>query len=125
MTRIRRLKNGDIPEESIHLSLMQWIAINPATKPYKDLFLHYPAEGKRSPRYGKLMKDLGMRKGVSDIFIAVPRHGYGGAWIELKSTLGKLKPEQDKFLKDMAEQNFYTAVCWSIEEAISVISWYF
>lgn len=125
MTRIRRLKNGDISEESIHLSLMEWIAINPLTKPYKDFFLHYPSEGKRSPRYGKLMKDLGMRKGVSDLFIAIPRHGYGGAWIELKSACGNLKKEQKQFLEDMHQQNFFASACWSFDDAVKVIAWYF
>lgn len=125
MTRIKRLKNGDLAEETIQKVVMEWVNINPVTKKYAGCFIHCPNEGKRTPWNGKLMKDMGMRKGVVDLFIAVPRHGHGGAWIELKSACGFLKPEQKQFLKDMSEQNFYTAVCWSIEEAISVISWWF
>lgn len=65
-----------------------------------------------------------MRKGVSDLFIAMGKHGYHGAWIELKSAKGKLSKEQEYFLKDMSEQNYFTSVCYSVEEASSVIKWY-
>jgi hypothetical protein len=122
--RIKRLKSGEIAEESIHKLTLRHIEEHPKLKPFKKLVLHFPNEGKRSKRYGALMKALGMRKGASDLFIAVPRHGFGGAWIELKSIDGTISPEQKDFLADMAEQNFFIAVCWSIQEAIDTIEWY-
>ena len=125
MIRMKRLKNGEIAEETIHKIVMEWASINPVTKPYHSLFLHYPNSGKRTLHYGKLLKDMGMRKGVVDLFIAVPRRGFGGAWIELKSENGVLGPEQKLFLEQVATQNFYAAVCWSIDQAIETISWYF
>jgi len=125
MIKVKRLKGGELAEETIHKVVMEWISVHTVIKQFKRLILHYPNEGKRSQRYGKLLKDMGMRKGVVDLFIAVPRQGFGGAWIELKSADGVLKPEQKEFLEDMAAQNFYTAVCWSIDEAIETISWYF
>lgn len=124
MTRVRRLKNGDIAEKSIHKAIMQWVSVHPKLKEYKPFMLHIPNEGKRTLRHGRLMKSLGMRKGAVDLFIAVPRHGFGGAWIELKSANGVLRPEQKQFLDDMKANNFHTDVCWSIEEGIKTISWY-
>lgn len=121
---MRYLKNGDIAEVSIHTTVLEWASVDPLIKPYRKFILHYPNEGKRSARYGKMLKRMGMRKGVSDLFIAVSRHEYNGAWIELKSVKGVLSQEQKTFLEDMASQNYYTAVCWSIEEAIETISWY-
>lgn len=121
---MRRLKSGDIAEVSIHTTVLEWASVDPLIKPYRRFILHYPNESKRTPRYGKLLKRMGMRKGVSDLFIAVPRHGYGGAWIELKSTKGVLSREQKAFLEDMNSQNYYTSVCWSIEETIKTIGWY-
>lgn len=119
MTKL--LKSGSLSEESIHKTVMEWVRMHPLLK---RLVLHFPNEGKRTPRYGKLMKDLGMRKGVSDLLIAMPRHSYCGAWIELKSEQGVLSPEQQDFLNDMRQQNYFTAVCWSIDEAINTIKWY-
>lgn len=122
--RIKRLKSGELSEETIHKMTLRHIEEHPLLNRYKKLVLHFANEGKRSERYGALMKSLGMRKGASDLFIAVPRHGYGGAWIELKSADGTLSPEQKDFLADMKEQNFYTNVCWSVKESIDVIEWY-
>lgn len=120
MTRF--LASGEISEESIHKTIIQWVRSHPLIN--EKLVMHFPNEGKRSKRYGRFLQDLGMRAGVSDIYIATPRHGYGGAWIELKSKKGRLSPEQKEFLDDMRQQNYFTAVCFSVDEGINTISWY-
>lgn len=121
MPNIKVLKSGTISEETIHKTVMSWVRLHPMLK---KLVLHFPNEGKRSLRYGKLLKDMGMRAGVSDLLIAMGRHGFHGAWIELKSENGNLSPLQKDFLEDMSQQNYFTAVCWSIDEAIDTIKWY-
>ncbi len=118
---MKTLKSGHISEESIHKTVMAWVRLHPILK---GLVLHFPNEGRRSERFGRLLKDLGMRPGVSDLLIAMPRHGFGGAWIELKSINGILSPLQKEFLEDMSQQNYFTSVCWSVDEAIQTISWY-
>ena len=121
MPRIKVLKSGDISEETIHKTVMEWVRLHPLLK---RLVLHFPNEGHRTVRFGKLLKDMGMRAGVSDLFIAMPRHEFNGAWIELKSSNGILSAAQKEFLKDMSQQNYFTAVCRSIDEAIRIIDWY-
>ena len=121
MSKTKYLISGEISEETIHKTVMEWVRFNPLLK---RLVLHFPNEGRRSIRYGKLLKDMGMRAGVSDLFIAMGNHGYLGAWIELKSTQGTVSEAQTDFLKDMSEQGYFTAVCWSIDEAINLIKWY-
>lgn len=108
-------------EESIQKAVMDWVRLHPLIK---RLIIHIPNEGKRSPRYGKILKDMGMRAGVSDLFIAMARHGFNGAWIELKSKTGRLTKEQTEFLEDMKAQNYYTSVQFSLEETIDLIKWY-
>lgn len=115
------LKSGEPSESSIQKSVMEWVNLHPVIKKF---IIHIPNEGKRTARYGKSLKDMGMRAGVSDLFIAMMRHGYGGAWIELKSVNGVLSDYQKKFLNNMAEQNYFTKTCYSIEEAIEIIKWY-
>lgn len=121
MSHIKVLKSGTLSEEAIHRTVMTWATHHPALK---GIVLHVPNEGKRSLSYGKLLKKMGMRAGVADLFIATGRHGFFGAWIELKSANGIVSLAQKQFLNDMHEQNYFTAICWSIEEAINVISWY-
>ena len=121
MPRIKLLKSGEICEESIQKAVIQWVRLKPSST---KLVLHFANEGKRSSRYGKMLKDIGLRAGVSDLHIAMMRHGYGGAWIELKTKEGSLRPSQKEFLEDMKQQGYFTAVCRSIEDTIKVIEWY-
>lgn len=121
---MRLLSNGEIPEESIQKTVIQWVRTHPYFKGKEGLVLHFPSEGKRSLSYGKKLKDMGFRAGIADLLIAMPRKGYHGAWIELKSKSGKLSPMQVKFLADMSEQGYFTTVCYSIDDAIQKIEWY-
>ena len=116
-----RLKSGDVSESAIQKAVMEWVNLKPTIK---NFIIHIPNEGKRSARYGKSLKDMGMRPGVADLFIAMARHECNGAWIELKSTNGVLTEQQKEFLHDMEEQNYFTQVCGSIESAIATIDWY-
>lgn len=121
MYKTKYLKSGEISEESIQKSVIEWINFQPKLR---NFVIHIPNEGKRSSRYGKSLKDMGMRPGVSDLFIAMPRHGYYGAWIELKSKNGVLKAAQKNFMIDMMSKNYFATTCHSIDTAITMIKWY-
>lgn len=114
-------KDGSISEQSVHLVVMRWVRLQPKIAPY---VLHIPNESKRSPRYGKLLKDMGMRKGVADLFIAIPRNGYHGAWIEIKTDKGRATPEQKIFLEDMKKMNYHGCITHGIDETIKAIEDY-
>lgn len=118
---MRLLKSGHIPEATIHKTAMDWVRSH---KELNGLVIHIPNEGRRSKRYGAVLRDLGMRAGASDLLIAMPRHGFGGAWIEIKSAKGRISVEQAAFQLDMSQQNYFVSVCWGIDETIKTISWY-
>jgi hypothetical protein len=100
---------------------MDWVRLHPILD---GLVIHIPNEGRRSERYGHLLKALGMRPGVSDLFVAMAKRNFNGAWIELKSAKGKVSPEQALFQLDMSKQNYFVSVCWSIDDAINTLKWY-
>lgn len=114
-------KPKPLSEKQIHIAVMQWVRLHKDIAPF---VFHVPNEGMRDPHYGFLLKRLGMKKGVFDIFIMMPRHGYGGAWIEIKREGGKMSPAQKQFEHEAKSQNFFTAVCRSIEAAINTIECY-
>ncbi|MFJ5346675.1 MULTISPECIES: VRR-NUC domain-containing protein [Pectobacterium] len=60
-----------------------------------DYLLHIPNEGKRGPKAARDAKRLGIKKGVPDLFLALPRGGYAGLWIEMKAKGGKLSAQQE------------------------------
>ena len=115
------LKSGELSEESIQKTVIVWARSHPRLK---SIVIHIPNEGKRSPIYGKKLRDMGMVAGVWDLLIATSRRGYIGAWIELKSKDGKLTPAQKEFGIEMGHQNYFLDVCHSIEAATKTISWY-
>lgn len=117
----RYLKSGDVSEEAIQKTVMAYVRMNIILR---NVVIHIPNEGKRTKFFGKKLKDLGMVPGVSDLFIAMPRRGFGGAWIELKSKKGIISQAQEKFILNMTHQNYYATVCRSVDEAIKTINWY-
>lgn len=102
--------------------VMQWVRMHPSIAKH---IIHIPNEGKRSYNTGKLLKAMGMRAGVSDLFIAFASHGYHGAWLELKTEKGRISEHQHIFMQDMQDAGYFTAVCRSFDETVDRIRWYF
>ena len=109
------------PEAAMQIALFEWISYQ---KDLRDHVLHIPNEGKRSWVYGKQLKMMGLRKGASDIFVALPRNGYHGAWIELKTEKGKPTKEQVQFLEDMKKVGYFTYVSYGLNDAMEIVKWY-
>ena len=85
---------------------------------------HIANEGKRTHYTGNLLRRLGMRKGVPDLCIPLPRGKYHGFYIEMKSESGKVTKEQREWLKLLKNNGYATAICYGADEAINKISAY-
>ncbi len=105
------------------LALFEWIRLHPKIAPYA---MHIANERKSSPQYGALLKRMGVRAGVSDIFVAIasPCGNYHGLWIELKAGKNKPTTSQLQFIADMINQGYCAKVCYGAEESIKVIKEY-
>lgn len=68
---------------------------------------------------------MGVKAGVSDLFLAYPSKHYHGLWIELKSEKGKLSPAQKHWLNLMKEVGYGVAVSYCIEETFDILQKYF
>lgn len=100
---------------------LRWLHanLNGAKLPYRKT-----RSGKRySPEAIKLKKE-GLKNGVSDLFLPVPRNGYCGLWIEMKVGNNKPTEEQREFIADMNEQGFLAIVAWGSSYAIACIATY-
>lgn len=109
-------------ERQEHLALMKWIRMRPHLEPY---LIHIANEGRRDPKYGYLLKILGVKAGVSDFFLAIPHRGKSGLWIELKRRANyKVSPEQEAWIKLMRSQGYEAHVALGCENAIELIETY-
>lgn len=76
------------------------------------------------PVAAKILKAEGMKSGVADLMFAVPLHGFAGLYIEMKTPVGSLDPDQREFLKRRAAVGYAVEVCKSTDDFDRVVTSY-
>jgi len=110
------------PEQIDHINLVNWF--NFQFPELEGDFHHFANERKCSPTHGRILKRMGVKKGVADFFLAFPLNENSGFWIELKIGNNKPTKEQTEFLARKAARG-YAAVCvWGCEAAKEMILTY-
>lgn len=95
-----------------------------AKYPELKLMYHIPNERHCTPAQGKQLKLAGVRSGVPDLELPVPRGNYTGLHIEMKAPKGTVSDEQKWWLKELQEQGRMCAVCYGWEQAVQVLEGY-
>lgn len=103
------------------ICLFRWAEFAKGKYPELDLLYHIPNEGKRSVSAGARLKQEGLKSGVPDICLPVARGLYHGLYIEMKVGRNKPTENQNRWLKNLAEQSYKTAVCYGWDEASKLI----
>src|SRR5690554_620263 len=80
-----RASGAAVSEDQEQAWLFQWARRNEKEIPELARLFAIPNGGHRSKRTAALLKLTGVKRGVPDIFLPLPRNGYHGLWIELKS----------------------------------------
>ncbi|WP_409311410.1 VRR-NUC domain-containing protein [Pectobacterium sp. B1J-3] len=106
-------------------ALIEWAALTTVNgiRPGRYL-IHIPNEGKRGPKAARDAKRLGMKKGVHDLFLALPRSGYSGLWIEMKAIDGRVTPAQLEWQELMRSAGYRAEICYGFDAARSEIERY-
>lgn len=81
-------------------------------------------EGRRSLADGKRKKKEGLKKGVSDLFLAFPQAKYHGLWIEVKKHNGKMTKEQVEWFTFMNLVGYETQLVDGVDSGIQAIKDY-
>ena len=106
-------------------ALFRWAAYNRGRHPELRLMYHIPNEGKRPTSTGARMRSEGLRKGVPDICLPVPRGLYHGLYIEMKRVKdSRVSSEQKQWLRDLTDQGYMAVICNGFEAARGVIENY-
>lgn len=117
------------PERQEQLALVKWLEYHPILK---NFFCKNDNEGKRTPRQGAYLKRLGLRPGVSDIFIYYPSNTFHGLWIEMKRNKKYTKSEmntptwiaQERFIEGVKSVGYEAKMCYGWEDGVRVIERY-
>ncbi len=112
------------------MDLVRWLSNNSETK---DFFLHIHNENDLGDaKRGYQRKLMGVRKGVSDFFLALPRgsttserSSYHGLWIELKRRSGgSLSESQKIWIERMQKVGYAARVCLGFDHAVRTVEAY-
>lgn len=107
---LRNMSTADEWEEQVQL--FNWAESMCLIFPELQLMYHVPNEGKRSRITGSILRAMGLRKGVPDIVLPVPRGGYHGLYVELKRKEGgKASKEQLWWLEQLDKQGYAVTIC--------------
>ena len=109
-------------------AVIQWADLQPEIK---GMLLHIENERNCSYYLGKIRKKMGVRKGVSDVFLPYPVGIYHGLWVELKGPKGMkgYKPasisiEQKIWINRMIDHDYYACVAYGADETILIMKNY-
>lgn len=118
-----------VGDEHAHaVALAEWARHQVLADPASPLGLLFsvPNGGFRSARTAGRLYAEGLRKGVSDYMLPVPRRDYHGVFLELKRPARNalLSPEQRQWLTEVATWGYLAAVCWGWDAARVCLEWY-
>lgn len=112
-------------EDDHQAALIRWANTQAKAWPELALLLHIPNGGKRNAREGARLKSQGVRAGVPDLCLPVPRGGHHGLWIEMKAP-GRhtVSSAQKQWIEALTKQGYAACVCVGWEQARDVIAEY-
>ena len=105
-------------------AVMNWANLSLKRYPELALLHHIPNGGSRNKAEAANLKRQGVKPGVPDLCLPVPRGQYHGLYIELKTEKGRTSTAQDWWIRELNAQGYFTEVCRGWESAVRVIEWY-
>ena len=112
-----------------HESVMQqqvfkWTDYMLGKYPEFALMFHIPNGGSRNKLEAANLKRQGVKAGVPDICLPVPRGKYHGLYIELKYGKNKVTEKQSWWLKALSKQGYAVKVCYNFDETTKALIQY-
>lgn len=109
-------------EHQEQTALFEWAEWMEKIMPELALMFAIPNGGHRSKQTGALLKAEGVKAGVPDICLPVPRGDKHGMYIEMKRRKGSsVSADQLKWLEALMREGYECHVCRGCEEAKRVI----
>ena len=124
-------------EHDNQVTVIEWAKYNEGRFPELKLLYAIPNAGawrgkpfitksglKLPPLQATKFKKEGLKSGVPDLCLPVPRGGYHSLYIEMKSEDGKMSENQEKFAAMLCGQGNLVMVCRNADAAIKALETY-
>lgn len=108
-------------EAAEQIALFEWAVMQQGKYPELAMMFHVPNGGSRNELEAANLKRQGVKAGVLDVWLPVPRGGFHGLVIEMKA--GKNKPTQEQlwWIANLIKQGYYVSVSYSWKDAADKI----
>ncbi len=111
-------------EDTEQMGVIDWAEWNAGRFPELKLLFHIPNGGKRDAKEAARFKAMGVKAGVPDLCLPVPRDGFVGLYIEMKYGRNKPTEHQKEWIRTLKEQGYKVAVCYGGAEAAQELESY-
>ena len=92
--------------------------------PELALLYHIKNETTEGKEHVAVDRSMGVKKGVPDLCLPVPRGKYHGLYVELKNETGRTSEAQEWWGEKLLEQGYMWEVCHGWQSAVRVLEWY-
>lgn len=118
-------KKHNNEESRMQQAVIKWWALKHKEFGVPECLLFaIPNGARRDKVVGAILKKEGVRAGVPDLFLAVPRGKWHGAFIEMKIPTGVVSADQLGFIDHAASSGYVAACCRSFDSATATIASY-
>lgn len=114
-------------EHAEQVGFIYWTDVVYHQYPDLDLIYAVPNGGDRNPVVAVKLSAEGVKPGVPDLCLPVPRGTFHGLYIEMKRMDGGngTTPKQEKYIERLTEQGYLAVVCNGFGEArLQIIEYY-
>ena len=102
-------------EDTEQINVISWAMWNENAHPELKLLHHCPNGGSRNKAEAVKLKQMGVKAGIPDLSLPVPKGIYNGLYIEMKYDKGTIQKSQKEMLKALADAGHYCVVCYGAE----------
>jgi len=111
-------------ESEEQITLFEWAALQLRRYPDLEFLYHIPNGGHRHATTARRLKAEGVKAGVPDVCLPVPKGIYHGLYIEMKAGKNKPTDNQGRWLAVLSANGYCAVVCHGWEAAAKVITKY-
>ena len=101
-------------ESNIQIACVRWFRMQHPK--LARLLFAVPNGGARNAVTGAILKAEGVVPGVADLLLLVPRNGYHGLAIEMKTRTGRQSDSQREWQQEVEAQGYCYVVCHSFDD---------
>jgi hypothetical protein len=109
-------------EHILQCELVRWFSYK--YPQYSKYLFAIPNGGARDVVTGSLLKAEGVKRGVPDLFLAIPSNNFHGLFIEVKTEKGRLSKYQIDMIIALQSKNYKCEVVRMIDDFMFVIEKY-